>query len=387
MQAPKEPTLSDAKTFADVMNYVHQEADKIRAGSLDSQERAVLLGNILLPASIKMLELAENPLEKRMAYELKFSALAEQAAAGVEGAEQKFETFFEEFVAMEEFKQMKDRLRFAYLMMRYQYKGFEAAEAEFNVFIKELEAKEESGQRTDILNSVMFSLFAMKAEAMEPSVENFAQFVTELKTWIDNATIPFSSIVTLAFQTAQKNEVPAVQIVNDLTEHIQTSEMETQVKTILIETLEKAIRLAPGEDPKFYGKTLDGNDFDWESLRGQYVLIKYTATWCGPCKMQIPSMMSAYVKYKDKGLEIVSVYMWEHSDDPAAAVKAVVKAEKLPWIILSEALTEETEQPAYGNFYAVSGVPMFVLTDKEGKVMMPASHGDEWKEKLKEIFE
>ena len=132
-----------------------------------------------------------------------------------------------------------------------------------------------------------------------------------------------------------------------------------------------------------YGKTLDNEDFDWESLRGKYVLVKFTATWCGPCRKEIPSLLEAYEKYHDKGLEIVSVYIWEDEPNAVATVKQFVKQEKLPWIILSESLTAKAGQPPQGDAFGIPSVPTIALVDKEGKII--ALRAD-YKQKLKEAF-
>jgi thiol-disulfide isomerase/thioredoxin len=142
-----------------------------------------------------------------------------------------------------------------------------------------------------------------------------------------------------------------------------------------------------GSDLKLYGRTLEDKDFDWDRLRGKYVLVQFTATWCGPCHMEIPGMREAYKKYHDKGFEIVSIYVWERGDDPVASVKEHVAHEKLPWIIISETLTKKAGQPDYEESYAIRGVPKMLLVDKKGKIIMTEARGESLQTKLAEIFE
>lgn len=137
-----------------------------------------------------------------------------------------------------------------------------------------------------------------------------------------------------------------------------------------------------GGELKLYGKTLDNKDFDWESYRGKYVLVKFTASWCGPCKGEIPGMLSAYEKYREKGFEIVSVGVWDTNDK----LKHLMEEEKLPWTMISEELTEAAGKPGQGDFYGVSGVPTMLLIDQTGKVIMPGARGEGLQNKLAEIF-
>jgi thiol-disulfide isomerase/thioredoxin len=125
---------------------------------------------------------------------------------------------------------------------------------------------------------------------------------------------------------------------------------------------------------KLYGKTLDNEDFNWDSLQGKYVLVKFTATWCPPCRKAIPGMLDMYEKYHDKGFEIVSVYIKQDEPDPVATVRKFVKNEKLTWMILSEALTARAGQPPQGSEFAIQGVPTFFLIDKEGKILVDRTH-------------
>jgi thiol-disulfide isomerase/thioredoxin len=141
-----------------------------------------------------------------------------------------------------------------------------------------------------------------------------------------------------------------------------------------------------GSPLDLYGKTLDDKDFDWASLRGKYVLVKFTATWCGPCKGEIPGMLDAYEKYHDKGLEIVSIYVWERGQNSEATVKQFVEKEKLPWIIVSESLTEKSGLQPQSKTFNIQGVPTMLLVDKEGKILTARARGGVLKKELEKLF-
>ena len=339
----KTSSLNDAQTIDDIHAYIQQEASKYNLYSLDPKKRAAVLAGILLPASNKMLEIAKNDREKLSAYNLKIDAFCNQIIGEIEKAEQKFETFLDDLASNAESKDLAEQGR--------------------------------------------FQLFIVKAMKTVNSPENFKTFSSELKTWI-NRKHPVLEIASLGLMFAEQSKVPAEQLLNELVEYIQSPEyvLPAEEKKEIIAALESMFRLTSGSDPKLYGKTLDDKDFDWESLRGKYVLIKFTATWCLPCKTEIPGMLKAYRKYHDKGLEIVSVYVFDRTSDSVATVKKIVKDEKLPWIILSEVLTEKAKQPKYSEFYALESVPTMVLVDKEGKIIMTDAGGNALQIKLAEIF-
>ena len=384
-EEPRSPSLQDAKTFADVMAYIEYESAKHNA--LTPKERAALFDSIYKPASEKLLELAREPSEKLRGFSIKFAILLNQVEAEVEGAEQELEAFIKGVASNEGFSNLAYVFRFRYFVSQWQNKGFEKIESELEAFLREMEASR-NVPFSHLISFSRFILFSERAKRAESTPENFGKFVSGLKGWIDENDIPFPMVVSLGFQVAQKHNVPAEQVVKELVEFIRSPQCTLFGKQELIGKLDKMLKFAPGNDPKLYGRTLDDKDLDWESLRGKHVLIKFTATWCGPCIQQIPAMLEAYENYKDKGLEMISVYIGEHGPEPLAALKEAVEKHKLPWIILSESLTEKAGKPKYEDFYVIDGVPTFVMVDKEGKIVMPATNfAREWQTRLAEIFE
>jgi thiol-disulfide isomerase/thioredoxin len=341
----QDKQISDAKTFADVAAYLKQETDKL-GSNLSPQARNLVLAGILISAGDRLLEVAQDNLEKRSAYSWKLNACLYQIEAKVEGAQQKYDAI-----------------------------------------LQELDAHEESSLRNFALTH-RFNQFSTRAAKAEPTPENFEQFKTELKTWFDKKNYPVVQIASLGMRIAERNKVPNEQFVSELIEYIRSPEYaaSTERKEELILSLEGLFRLKMGDDPRLYGRTLDDKEFKWADLRGKYVLIKFTATWCGPCAAEIPGMLEAYQKYHDKGFEIVSIYAGEREEDPVATVKKHVGDKKLPWIIISEELSKRVKHPEFAAAYGITAIPTMVLTDKEGKIIMMNARGNQLQAKLAEIF-
>ena len=95
--------------------------------------------------------------------------------------------------------------------------------------------------------------------------------------------------------------------------------------------------------------------------KGKYVMLEFWASWCGPCRGEIPHLKHAYEAYKDKGFEIVSVSIDARDKD----WKKALKEENMDWIQLND--PKESEGPAQ-QIYNVTGVPYCILLDKEGRI-------------------
>lgn len=124
----------------------------------------------------------------------------------------------------------------------------------------------------------------------------------------------------------------------------------------------------------------DGTDMKLSDLKGQYVLIDFWASWCGPCRRENPNVVRLYKKYKDKGFTVFSVSL----DDNASNWKAAIESDGLEWPHHVSDLLKWSSVVV--QLYKFDGIPHTVLVDKKGTIIGKNLRGDELENKLKEIF-
>jgi len=133
------------------------------------------------------------------------------------------------------------------------------------------------------------------------------------------------------------------------------------------------------EAPEISLKDPDGNTIKLSSLKGQYVLIDFWASWCGPCRRENPNNVKLYNKYHEKGFEIYAVSL----DKDKQAWLNAIENDGLTWIHVSDLKFWDSEG---AKKYNVTGIPYTVLLDKEGKIIGKGLRGNSLKNKLEEIF-
>jgi len=262
----------------------------------------------------------------------------------------------------------------------------------------EIYQKELAEAKSDVLYQAQMLTFQLKiANIIRPAmmgvegdhIDNFKKFLEEAKTFL--AANEFQpDYVRLPMMLLQVSEMLDQDGKSDLQKFVIAelklvlSKSDSEDAKEVVERMEGLLRFAelPGSEIEFQCILLDGKKLDIKDFRGKVVLIDYWTTWCGPCRMAVPTMKALYDKYHEKGLELIAYSCDDDLDD----LKEYEEESPHPWHVASVVMSTESELTDYSTYYGIPGYPTFVLIDKAGKVLLVTHDIDEIDEKLTELF-
>lgn len=113
-----------------------------------------------------------------------------------------------------------------------------------------------------------------------------------------------------------------------------------------------------GLAPNFVLKSLDGGELSLEGLRGEVVVVNFWATWCLPCRAEIPEFVDFYHDYRDRGVQVLAVNLREPEDH----VRAFADKAGMDFPVLLDLSGD------VANAYKVEAIPTTIVVGKSGVI-------------------
>ena len=144
----------------------------------------------------------------------------------------------------------------------------------------------------------------------------------------------------------------------------------TILALIILFSVSATAQVKEGENaPNFTLKNLDGKEINLNQFRGKHVLINFWATWCGPCKIEMPSLEALYERFKDRNFVLLAI-----SNDMFGAniVKPFVKAHNINFPVLLD------QRLKVSNAFGVVSLPTTFMIDPQGKIIGALFGAEDW---------
>lgn len=111
--------------------------------------------------------------------------------------------------------------------------------------------------------------------------------------------------------------------------------------------------------PAWKLQDLDGKTVSSDDFKGKVVILDFWATWCGPCREEIPGLIDLQAKYQKQGLAVIGISL----DEGAGEVKPFVKKAGFNYTV---ALVDDKVQQAFGG---VDAIPLTFVIDRQGRIV------------------
>ena len=146
---------------------------------------------------------------------------------------------------------------------------------------------------------------------------------------------------------------------------------QTPQKSIIDSKYIESLGIATPEGMKatdFTLKTLGGKDASLSDYQGKIVFLNFWATWCPPCREEVPSMENLYQKFKDQDFAILAIDLRESQE----TVEKFVQENGLNFTVLLD------PKGKIGSAYMVANIPTTYLLDKKGEIIGKIIGGRDW---------
>lgn len=145
--------------------------------------------------------------------------------------------------------------------------------------------------------------------------------------------------------------------------------MKILILTFLILALNQPAYANDKKASDFFLKDIFGKTISLSDYKGKVVLLHFWAMWCGDCLKEIPSLNNAYVLFKDKGLEVVSI----STDTSISKLQEFSHKNKIEFVIL-----HDPDKSVTIKSYQVIGLPVTFIIDRGGKIIERINGPRDW---------
>ena len=223
----------------------------------------------------------------------------------------------------------------------------------------------------DAFNKAMQDIQAL----YQPQIEKAKDEATEDKLYDDFQ----NDVKKLCLSTvdANKDNLTAVAAIDNLRYLLTNDQMDsvlTTIDTVLatvpsIATISKSVaaRKKTAEGQKFTDFTVGGKSLSDYVGKGKYILVDFWASWCGPCKAEMPNIKNVYQKYAGPEFDVLSVAVWDKKEDTIESAKK----QGIVWNQIIDAQKVPT------NIYGIDGIPHIILFGPDGTIVKRDLRGDD----------
>lgn len=186
------------------------------------------------------------------------------------------------------------------------------------------------------------------------------KLVDQLKSMVQanpkNDALAMMAMEMLNTDPADKTiETSLQKIITDDAQGPQAKQLAEQIAS------EQKLKAMEGKPLTLAGPTVDGKQFTTADWKGKVILVDFWATWCGPCREELPRVKKAYADFHDKGLEVLGVSCDQNAK---ALTDFLAKNPDMPWPQLFDEKTPGWHPIA--KDFGIQGIPTMFLIDKKG---------------------
>jgi peroxiredoxin len=131
-----------------------------------------------------------------------------------------------------------------------------------------------------------------------------------------------------------------------------------------------------GKIPNFTLPTADGKSISPQDFKGRYLLVDFWASWCGPCRNEVPNVAKAYAKYKSKGFEVLGI----STDTDPEKWKSAIKQLNMTWTSVRDVKGEAS------HIFNIEFIPTVYLVGPDGTILADQVRGERLEELLKKYL-